>query len=91
MKILIIEQPLNNRGDESAHRGMIHSLTERYPHIKITVLFYGRREEEIDYFRVISANVNYVNIAIKNHKVFSVHRIIKLLMISKLSILLYTP
>lgn len=80
MRLLIIEQPLNNRGDEAAHRGLIDALLDRYPKLTIDILFYGRKQQEIDYFRVISERVHYLNIPIKNHRFFSIHRIIKLVM-----------
>ena len=60
MNILIINQPLGNRGDESAHRGFINSLIKKYPNAKIKVLFYGAKRS-IDAFKVHNENVKYVN------------------------------
>ena len=39
MNILIINQPLNSRGDESAHKALVRSLLRDYPNVWITVLF----------------------------------------------------
>ncbi len=38
--ILIINQPLGNRGDEAAHRALVRSLNQAYPDTKITILHY---------------------------------------------------
>lgn len=62
MNILMIEQPLNNRGDESAHRGLVRRLLAECPGVRLTVLFWGQKKEEIDSFRVESDRVDYVNI-----------------------------
>lgn len=37
--ILVINQPLGNRGDESAHRALMRGLNRKFPDAKITVLF----------------------------------------------------
>lgn len=38
MKILLINQPGGNRGDESAHKALLRSLLQRYPDCQIKVL-----------------------------------------------------
>lgn len=76
MRLLIIEQPLNNRGDESAHRGLIKTLLNNYKNLTIDILFLGRTQQEIDFFKVNSPQVNYINIEDKS-KYFTPMRIIK--------------
>ncbi len=80
MNILMIEQPLNNRGDESAHRGIVARWLSEYPQDKITVLFYGRAPHEIEAFRVESPNVEYVNLVSKYASMTNCHRMLKLVM-----------
>lgn len=89
MRLLIIEQPLNNRGDEAAHRGLINSLLNRYPSLEINIMFYDRKQQDIDYFKVVSERVNYLNIQTKKHRIFSIQRIIKLIMMLNMPVFLY--
>ncbi len=89
MNILIIEQPLNNRGDESAHRGLINQIISDYPQSKVKVLFYGRSQKEINEFRVISPNVEYVNIKLNDKYKLYFRRLIKLVMMLNIPYLLY--
>lgn len=89
MRLLIIEQPLNNRGDEAAHKGLINSLLDRYPILEIDILFYDRKQQDIDYFKVASERVNYLNIQTKKRRIFSIQHIIKLIMMLNIPILLY--
>lgn len=58
-KILIIQQPVGNRGDESAHRGFMSTLTEAYPDCKITVLFFNRLQKDVNEFIVKHPNISY--------------------------------
>ena len=37
MKILLIDQPIRNRGDESAHKALVRSLLGALPDISVTV------------------------------------------------------
>lgn len=60
MNILIVNQPLNNRGDESAHKGLIRALVKRIPDIKIKVLFIGTYTDSIRQFDVKLPQVEYV-------------------------------
>ena len=39
MNILIVNQPLNNRGDESAHKALTRALLQKIPDAKISVLW----------------------------------------------------
>lgn len=63
MNILIINQPLNNRGDESAHKGLVRAIVKNIPEAEITVLFdYNdeRCRDSVRQFSVQSARVHYV-------------------------------
>lgn len=62
MNILIINQPLNNRGDESAHKGLLRELLKCTSGINVKVLFLNEKESSIDAFRVIDQRVKYINI-----------------------------
>lgn len=77
MKFLIIEQPVNNRGDESAHRGFVNRLSESFPDATIQVLFFEKLPIEVDEMRVKRDNVEYINIPVR-HKTFAPHRMITL-------------
>ncbi len=65
MKLLIIQQPVGNRGDESAHRGLIGRLLSEFPDIEITVLFFNRPLKDVEEFRVVAPNVIYKTIRIE--------------------------
>ena len=59
MKILVVNQPLNNRGDEAAHKALIRSLLSLMPEAYITVLFVqsyspdGIRQFAVDDDRIV--------------------------------------
>ena len=73
MEILIINQPLNNRGDESAHKGLIRALCNSVPNINIKVLFVGVNQDSINQFNVNQPNVEYINLhAIKAYSRLSI-------------------
>lgn len=63
MKILLINQPLNNRGDESAHKAFVRGLLQRMPDAFILSLFveseYGN---SIRQFSVDDPRVTYYNL-----------------------------
>lgn len=61
MKLLIVNQPLENRGDESAHRALVNSLLDRLPEAEIEVLFVGAKEKSIQEFKVENARITYCN------------------------------
>ena len=62
MKILIINQPLNNRGDESAHKALIRNLSSEYPYAHIKVLFINTlNSDSISQFDAKLPNVEYHN------------------------------
>ena len=62
MKILLINQPLNNRGDEAAHRAFVGALLKAYPAAEVEVLFAGTSEADIDAFKVDDKRVEYKNL-----------------------------
>lgn len=62
MNILFIEQPLWNRGDESAHKGLLRALCKKVPHATVTVLFVNQKDEIIKPFNVNLPQVEYVNV-----------------------------
>ena len=65
MRILLINQPLNNRGDEAAHRSLLRSICKEIPDIQIKVLFVDCNEDSVRQFDVRLPHVEYVNIQSK--------------------------
>lgn len=60
-KILIVNQPLNNRGDESAHKALVRSLLNRTQETRIRVLFVDRPENwDVRPYIVEDERVEYV-------------------------------
>ena len=59
MKLLLIDQPLRNRGDESAHKALLRSLCEAFPDCSIVVP-YRYPESAISPFRRDSPQISYV-------------------------------
>lgn len=70
--LLIVNQPMRNRGDESAHKALIRMLLNRFTDINIEVLvckgFYN--EMDIEEFKLLHPKVNYVMESIKPEKAF---------------------
>jgi colanic acid/amylovoran biosynthesis protein len=63
MKILIVNQPLRNRGDESAHKALIRSLLNEIPEVSIRVLFVSCLSPySISQFSIDDKRVKYVDI-----------------------------
>ena len=60
--IVIINQPLSNRGDESAHRSLLRALDKEFSDSEITVLFFSAKKEDVQDFIVKSPNIIYQNI-----------------------------
>ena len=54
MNILIVNQPLNNRGDESAHKGLVRRLSKQYPKGEINVLFVSANQDSVNQFNPLS-------------------------------------
>jgi colanic acid/amylovoran biosynthesis protein len=61
-KIVIINQPLSNRGDEAAHRSLMRALDREFPQSKITVLFLNVKKGDIQDFTVESPRIFYRNV-----------------------------
>ncbi len=59
-KVLFLDQPINNRGDEAAHKSFIRKLIEIYPEVEVQCLFRGVSVNSIEQIRVNSENVEYV-------------------------------
>ena len=59
--ILIINQPFGNRGDESAHRALMHSLNKALPNTHITVLAFADYANAEQEFIVDNPQNEYVN------------------------------
>lgn len=62
MEILIINQPLNNRGDESAHKGLVRSIVKNMPDAHVTVLWVRGNKDSIRQFAVQDKRVDYVSL-----------------------------
>lgn len=61
MKILIINQPPNNRGDESAHRALVRSLLAKSEDVQIRVLYVDKPENwDIRQYAINDDRVRYV-------------------------------
>lgn len=55
-----IEQPLKNRGDESAHRGIIRRLNAMFPELDIFIIFLGESYADIKEFIVDNPKNHYI-------------------------------
>ena len=62
MNILLINQPVNNRGDESAHKGLLRSLIKQCPSVNITVLFIDESHDTVEQFKINDSHVSYVEL-----------------------------
>lgn len=62
MNILIVNQPLNNRGDESAHKALVRTILSEMPSVSICVLWIGANPDSIRQFAITDKRVRYVNI-----------------------------
>lgn len=70
MNILLIDQPLWNRGDESAHKGVIRSLIKAVPDVHIKVMEIDVKQAAIDEFDMNLPQVQFVNFHSKNKRWF---------------------
>ena len=61
MNILIVNQPLRNRGDESAHRALVRKLLQEIPDMHVRVLFYCEEANAIDEFSILDERVEYIS------------------------------
>lgn len=60
MRIAIINQPLGNRGDESAHKAFMHELMKSLPECEFDVIFLDREQPLVDAMALKGAK--YINI-----------------------------
>ena len=60
MKILIINQPGFNRGDESAHKALIRTLLNRIPDVSIHVMSSPGLNESVRQYAIHDARVSYI-------------------------------
>jgi colanic acid/amylovoran biosynthesis protein len=60
--ILIINQPLGNRGDEAAHRSLMRTLGKEFADAHFTVLFVNQNDNDINDFAVDLPHITYTNI-----------------------------
>jgi colanic acid/amylovoran biosynthesis protein len=61
MNIVVINQPLNNRGDEAAHKSLMRTLSRKFPDDTIQVLFQGALQDSINQIMVNAPNITYYN------------------------------
>ena len=61
MKILIVNQPVDNRGDEAAHKSLMRGLNKSIPDAKLTVLFLGKSTDSVEQVKVSHSNNTYIN------------------------------
>lgn len=78
--ILIVNQPLGNRGDESAHRALVRTLRDNLKECNILVLNFITTEKELQSFVV--DGVNYVTVSQKHR--YRIVLLIKFLMLTNL-------
>ena len=74
MNILIINQPPYNRGDESAHKGLVRTLLKRFPDAQIKVMHevwhsesyrqYAVKDKRVEYFGVAGGCIKFSHLAI---------------------------
>lgn len=62
MRILMINQPMSNRGDESAHKGFVRAVLNSIPNVQLTVVRVGMNPDTIRQFSVNDERVDYVNL-----------------------------
>jgi colanic acid/amylovoran biosynthesis protein len=62
LKILVINQPLNNHGDEAAHKSLMRELSLRFSSDSILVLFQNEDENSINPIKYHAKNIQYLNI-----------------------------
>lgn len=48
MKILLLNQPVYNRGDEAAHRSLIRTLNKNVPNASVMILLENVKEGTIN-------------------------------------------
>lgn len=71
MKLVVINQPLRNHGDEAAHRAFIRALLDALPQCSIRLPMIKCRPEDIEPFRVDDRRVEYVWIDTASDRIFN--------------------
>lgn len=66
MNILIVNQPLQNRGDESAHRALVREMLKRCPNAYIRILYFCMDAKFINQFVVKDKRVEYISALVPN-------------------------
>ena len=64
MRFVLINQPMFNRGDESAHKALVYALLRRFPDCTVEVLFTGRPQEAVNECKVNDTRVTYTNLPV---------------------------
>lgn len=64
-KILIINQPTKNRGDEAAHKSLVRRLNNKFPNSEIKVIFTQNDDDTIRQFKVSNSENKYIRIKLK--------------------------
>ena len=64
MRFLLINQPMFNRGDESAHKALVYALLQHFPECTIEVLFTDRPQEAVEECRVDDPRMTYTNLPV---------------------------
>lgn len=70
MNILIVNQPLQNRGDESAHRALVRGMLKRCPNAYIRILYFCMDAKFINQFVVKDKRVEYISALVPNKRQF---------------------
>lgn len=60
MKILMINQPPFNRGDESAHKALVRTLLQRIPNLQLKVMTIPDYRESVRQFAIHDNRVEYI-------------------------------
>ena len=86
MNILIINQPPFNRGDESAHKGLIRTLLKRFPDAKIKVMHeawlsesyrqYAVKDKRVEYFSEVEGCIKFPRF--RNHDVYKSYMVVEM-------------
>ena len=76
MKILIVNQPTKNRGDEAAHKAFVRSLAPKFTQSEFRVMFFHVDNKSIEAMNPHIPNVDYVNIkkGFQKKKTGTLHR-----------------
>jgi colanic acid/amylovoran biosynthesis protein len=67
LNVVIINQPLRNRGDEAAHRSLMRTLINYFPNTYFSVLFSCEDPYAINEFIVKSDRISYKNISCSSY------------------------